>query len=235
MAEVQETKTQSTNNAGAVITWIEKLAAIIEKYGLKKIAYAMILLFMAIILGMFAFAPEVFVEKVEKAQEKAHATAVVKRIKAEPEVRSTLTDLRKDAMASRVFILETHNGGTNFANLPFLYVDLTYAEPSASLSWLESEYKNVRLSRYPFATRLFEDSYWMGTVDDLKEFDEELYLRLSKEGVKYMGTVMIYGQHLPSGVLGIIYTEDDEIPSPSVVKKMLIKYASPISALINND
>lgn len=235
MAEVQETKPQSTNNAGAVITWIEKLAAIIDKYGLKKIAYAIILLFMAIILGMFAFAPEVFVEKIEKAQEEAHATAVVKRIKSEPEIRSTLTDLRKEAASSRVFVLETHNGGTNFANLPFLYVDLTYAEPSASLSWLESEYKNVRLSRYPFATKLFEDSYWAGSIDELKDFDEELYLRLSKEGVRYMGAIMIYGQHLPSGTLGIIYTEDDEIPSASAVKKLLIKYASPISALINND
>ena len=136
------------------------------------------ILFIFIFVGQLVFNPESVVKKFEEINNKRHTEAVIKRLENEPEIRTNLIKLRNELNADRVYILETHNGGTNLAGLPFLYVDLTYAEPKSSLTWLESEYKNVRLSRYPWATELYQNGYYSEPNEYLKDLDPELYFRL---------------------------------------------------------
>ena len=225
---------QGSNNAGVVIGWIEKLSGLIKNVGLQNIITTIMLLFLVIIVGQTAFNPIGFVKKIQDIEAQQHTESVIKRIKAEPQIRELLVDLRGELNADRVYILETHNGGNNLANLPFLYVDLTYAEPKNVLTWMENEYKNVRLSRYPWATHLFDETYYCGDVEKMKDIDPELYYRLKNEDVKYMSSVMIYGKYNPSGVLGVVYTTDN-IPSENSIRRTLTKYASSLSILLNNE
>jgi hypothetical protein len=158
----------------------------------------------------------------------------MKRLNNEPQIREAVINLRSDLDADRVYILETHNGGENLANLPFLYVDLTYAEPRSQAAWMEEEYKNVRLSRYPWASEVFRQTYWSGTIEVLEELDPELYYRLKNEDVRFMASMMLYGTYNPCGVVGVVYT-DDNYPSDDTIKRVLMRYATTLSTLLNNE
>lgn len=227
---------QGSNNAGNVVGWIERIVQIVKKYGIQQIFMSFLILFIAIVIGIAAFNPNSIWKAVEKAQSKAHTEAVVKRIKAEPQIREALMNFKGEVRADRTFILEAHNGGSNLTNLPFLYVDLTYSEPKNSLTWLEQEYRNVRLSHYPLASFIFDNNFWFGSIDELKEIDEELALRLQKEDVMYFGMMMMYGKYNPSGTIGVVYINDySHMPSITVIRKAMLKYSSAISPLLNNE
>lgn len=229
-----ENTPMGSNNAGTVIGWFAKIGEWVEKHGLKSTFTGILVTFIAIIVGYFAFNPEAMFDKFREIEVKAHNEAIQKRIAAEPQIRASLIELRNVLFADRAYILETHNGGSNLSNLPFLYVDLTYAEPKKDFSWLESEYKNIRLSRYPWATHVYDNSFWFGPIEDLLTEDPELYYRLQSENVKYMGMLMMYGIYNPSGVLGVVYSEDVQ-PSVLEIKQTLLKYSALLSPLLNNE
>lgn len=222
-----------SNNVGNTIGWVERLTNLLKKSGLQNIILTILVLFVVTVAAQFVFNPEGIIEKYEEINEKRHTEAVIKRLENEPEIRANLISLKNELQADRVYILETHNGGTNLAGLPFLYVDLTYAEPKSSLTWLESEYKNVRLSRYPWATELYQNSYYSEPVDYLKNLDPELYFRLTSENVSYMAAIMMYGKNNPSGVIGVVYTNGDVMPSKDEIRKTLIKYSTILSPMFN--
>ena len=226
---------KGSNNAENVLNWVEKLSGMIKNSGLQNIIITLMVLFLVIVIGKVAFDPESFMTKIDGLRAKAHTEAIMKRMDAEPKIREAIVNLKYELNADRVYILETHNGGNNLANLPFIYVDLTYAEPKASLSWLENEYKNVRLSRYPWATQLYNDAYWSGNIEEISNIDQELYLRLKVEEVAYMADIVLYGTYNPSGVLGVVYTDLENKPSDEIIRRALIKYSSSLALLLNNE
>ena len=229
---MEERKTPDVNST---ISWLERLSNFIKKTGLKDIIVTIMVFFIVIVVGYVAFNPSGTIERFEQAMNKKHTESVMKRLNNEPKIRENLISLKNELNADRVYVLETHNGGSNLAGLPFLYVDLTYAEPKNVLSWLENEYKNVRLSRYPWASAVFENTFWSAPIEDLEELDPELYYRLKNEDVDYMAAIMMYGTYNPSGVIGVVYTDRSKAPSRKEINKILIKYCSTLSALFNNE
>lgn len=226
---------KSANNAENVIGWLERLSNLIKKSGIQNIFVTIMVLFLVIIAGEFAFYPEKLINRLEMLKQHAHSESIMKRMESSPKIRETIYHIRKELNADRVFILETHNGGSNLANLPFIYVDLSYAEPVADMAWLESEYTNVRLSRYPFATKMFEDSYWAGTMEEMETIDPELHYNLTNDGVGFLACQILYGNHSPSGVVGVVYKDPEKRPSNETIKKTLIKYRKQLSEYLCND
>lgn len=222
-------------DVNSTITWFERISAFIKKTGLKDIILTSMVLFMFIVIGYVAINPSGTIERFEKVMEEKHTESVMRRLNNEPKIRENLINMKNELNADRVYVLETHNGGTNLAGLPFLYVDLTYAEPRTSLSWLENEYKNVRLSRYPWASALYENNFWGAPIDDLESLDPELYHRLKSEDAEYMAAIMMYGTYNPSGVIGVVYTDISKAPTRKEINKIMIKYCSTLSPLFNNE
>ena len=216
------------------IGFIEKVGNLVKKYGVKDIILTVMVLFLVIVAGKVAFNPEGVFDKYNEIKEKQHTEAVAKRLNNEPKIREAVINLRSDLDADRVYILETHNGGENLSSLPFLYVDLTYAEPRSQAAWMEDEYKNVRLSRYPWASEVYKSTYWSDDIDNLTELDPELYHRLKNEGAKFMAVMMLYGTYNPCGVVGVVYTDDDH-PDDETIKRVMMRYASTLSTLLNNE
>lgn len=223
------------NNVDTTISWIERLFNFIKKAGIQNILITIMILFLVVVAGQAVFNPEGLVKKFERIVSEQHTESVMKRLNNEPAIRQNLIALRAELNADRAYILETHNGGTNLAGLPFLYVDLTYAEPKSAYQWLESEYKNVRLSRYPWATELYQNSFYAEPVEYLETLDPELYYRLKNENVVYMAAIMMYGTYNPSGVIGVVYTSEDQIPPKDEIRKTLFKYCASFSILFNNE
>ena len=233
--KITEQAKMSPEQVDKVITLMERVRGFIGKYGLKGTFTTLLTVFIAACVGYYVFNPGVILEQAQQIQIERHNEAMKARLNADPKIRSYLLEMKDELDADRAYILETHNGGTNLANLPFLYVDLTYAEPRNNLSWLEMEYNNLRLSRYPWANYIFNHGFWFGSISDIEEIDSELNQRLSKEGVSYMGMVMMYGEDsMPSGTLGVVYENDGDRPNDVEVLKIMQKYSNIISNLLEN-
>lgn len=233
--KITEQAKMSPEQVDKVITLMERVRGFIDKYGLKGTFTTLLTVFIAACVGYYAFNPGVILEQAQQIQIERHNEAVKARLNADPKIRSYLLEMKDELGADRTYILETHNGGTNLTNLPFLYVDLTYAEPRSNFSWLEREYTNLRLSRYPWANYIFNHGFWFGSISDIEEIDSELNQRLSKEGVSYMGMVMMYGEDsMPSGTLGVVYENDGDRPNDVEVLKIMQKYSNIISSLLEN-
>lgn len=230
MAEIP----QGSNNAGNVITWLEKLFNLIKKAGIQNIILSLMMLFVVIVVGQVAFNPESFIKRIETIQQEQHQKSINKRLEVTPKIRETMFELRDEIQADRVFVLEAHNGGQNLSNLPFLYVDLTYSEPKSTASWLMDEYINVRLSRYPCASLLFEETSFIMMIDEIKNVDPELYYRLEKDGVQCLCMMMLYMDKNPIGAIGATYTTVEKIPSKQIIKKSLLRHGVTITELISN-
>lgn len=227
---------QGSNNVGNALNWIEKLGGLIKNIGLQNVIMTIMVLFLVIVVGQAAFNPSGFIKRIEEVQIKQHTESVLKRIEADPEINAQMAALKAEISADRVIILETHNGGSNLTNLPFLYVDLTYCLPKKDMEWLEPEYKNIRLSRYPLAYHLYNEGYWSGPLEDMEVIDPELYLRIKKDGATYFGGVMIYGNDgVPCGLLCVEYTGSTENLVKGPIMKAVHKYSGILSPLLKNE
>ena len=223
-----------SNNSGNVIGWLERILRLKKDYGLGNILTAIMLLFITVVMGVVAFKPSVIVEEVQRIQNEQHVKAVDKRMKADPEIRTALADLRVELGADRVFVVEAHNGGSNLTNLPFLYVDMTYENVRGNEPLLEDEYKNVRLQRYGFCTFLYENNYWFGSVDDLAEVDPIFSYRIQGDGVKYIALLVLYGQYNLIGAVGVEYTTSIPMDA-NTVRIIANRYAGKLAILLNNE
>jgi hypothetical protein len=226
---------EKIENVNATLSWVERVFGFVKKAGIQNILITLMMVFLVAVVGQFVFNPEGLIKRYEQIVNEQHTESVIKRLNNEPAIRENLIQLKSELNADRVYILETHNGGANLAGLPFLYVDLTYAEPKSAYQWLESEYRNVRLARYPWASELYQNSFYAEPIDYLENLDPELYYRLKNEDVVYMAAIMMYGTYNPSGVIGVVYTNKDNIPDKSQIRRVLTKYTSTFAILFNNE
>lgn len=225
---------QGSNNVEKAITWVERLANVVKKMGLQNIVFSIMLLFLVIIVGHAAFNPESFMDKIDDIRNKRHTESVIKRINSYSEIKATMLSIQTDTKADRVLIYETHNGGSNLANLPFLYVDLTYGIPKDEFDALIDEYKNVRLSRYPWATALYEHNVWSAPIEKMEAVDPELYHRLVKEEVDYFYAILLYGKDtLPCGFVALVYKDRSTMPNREEVARIMLKYSNILATLLS--
>ena len=209
--KITEDMKTSTEELGGIVGLMERINRFVKKNGLKGTFTSLLTLFIAAVIGFFILNPGAFFEKFQDFSQQKHELAIKQRLEADPKIRTALAYFRAETGCDRAYILEAHNGGGNLNNLPFLYADLTYLEPKETYIYVEAEYKNFRLSRYPWASYVIERGFWFGPIEDCKELDPELFYRLKNEGVGYMGMYVMYGKSgLPSACLGIVFNELDE-------------------------
>ena len=236
MVEDKKNMKTTTTEINNVVGLMERVKRFINKEGLKGTFTSLLILFIAACVGYFILNPGTVFEKFQEYSIEKHEEGIKQRLQADPQIRSLLSDFRSSINADRAYILEAHNGGSNLNNLPFLYADLTYMDPRNKYDIIESEYKNFRLSRYPWASYVIEHGYWYGPIEDCMESDPEMYYRLKNEEVAYMGMYVMYGKNgLPTACLGVIFKEKEDIPSVREVIKSMQVYSNQINVFLNSN
>lgn len=233
MSESENKIPQGSNNVEKALTWVERIAGIVKKMGVQNIILSIMVLFLVIVVGHAAYDPASFMDRLDKIREQRHTESVIKRINSYGEINTTMVSIMEETRADRVLIYETHNGGSNLANLPFLYVDLTYGIPKDEFDALIDEYKNVRLSRYPWATALYEHNVWSAPIEEMETVDPELYYRLKKEEVDYFYAILLYGKDtLPCGFVALVYKDRANMPERKEIARIMLKYSNILAALL---
>ena len=210
----------------------------INRQGLKNTFLTIMLLFLCITVGYYAFNPMAIINRVEVTQIKAHNESIQKRKDADQVIKSSIVEMRNVLGAQRSFVFETHNGGQNLAGLPFLYVDMTYDEPVNGMKKLQDEYKNISQTRYDIMDDVFDLNFWCGSIDDVEKVDKELYYRLQKEDVTYLALLILYGEYNIIGGIGITYNTINEIEpviaNETIIRRELYKYGSQITKALTS-
>ena len=222
---------QGMENAGTIISWLKPVSQFIRKSGIMGAITTILVIFLTIIVGNVAINPTGMIEKVEEIRDKKHTEAVLERMNSDVVIQDAVKDMRRELYADRVLVFETHNGGSSLNNLPFIYVDLSFEEKRPELPPLIDEYKNLRLSRYPFFVHLYTDLFWFGAVKDIEEIDPSLYYRMSEDGDKYAAFQVTFGKELVSGAICVVYNDTTEI-SEAYMRSTLYKYGSKIGPLL---
>ena len=228
----EEVKKPETNISNETLGGFGKIMELSKKYGFGSMFFgALFLVFFSWMLYLGAN-PNVIFEKYNQYVTEKHNASIDYRIKTAPIIRSELNQLALETEAERAYILEFHNGKSNPSGLQWQYGDLTFINDGTDD--ITDEMQNVSLSRYNFANVIYECGYWAGSIDELTSLDERFYNRMRVNGGKYFVFQMMYGANMREiGVLGISFLEIPEEMSTDALIRIVHKYSSSISPLLD--
>ena len=228
----EEVKKQETNISNETLGGFGKIMELGKKYGFGSMFLGVMFFVFISWMTYVAANPSVIFEKYNQYVTEKHNASIDYRIKTAPIIRSELNQLALETEAERAYILEFHNGKSNPSGLQWQYGDLTFINDGTDD--ISDEMQNVSLSRYNFANVIYECGYWAGSIDELTSLDERFYNRMRVNGGKYFVFQMMYGANMREiGVLGISFLEIPEEMSTDALIRIVHKYSSSISPLLD--
>ena len=184
---------------------IERILELIKKYTfIDWLKSCVLILIIAAIVGIISNPSYIF-DKYEEWKEKEHAERIEKRMVNNEKLHILSEKLMYKVGAKRVMILELHNGLENSAGMPFSKCSATYEALNDGVKPVAEQYQNTNLSLMPFATYLFENGYWCGDVDDIKEIDRGLYFKLKANETEHLAACVIEGVDKPLAFLFVSF------------------------------
>jgi hypothetical protein len=138
--------------------------------------------------------------------DKDHKKSVEYRMKSTPIIINYLNNLAVETHAHRAFIMEYHNGKSNSTGLQWQFADLTFSNDNTDHNMYN--YVDMPLTDSPHTLYLHRNTYFVGTIEELKELDKKLSLRMESNDYVYCSMMMIYGKNLePIGYLALSFKE----------------------------
>lgn len=146
-----------------------------------------------------------------------------------------LKDILSDLDCDRVFVFEMHNGTNNTSGLPFKFAQMTYEDASKGTRYVCETYTNLNMSNYNLPIYLIRNIFWCGTREELAEIDPKLAQRVEDDDDIYLAFITINGVKGELGMLGIAYTEADEIKSESRIRTSLTRASQKLPSYIDKN
>ena len=163
--------------------------------------YGLTVFFFYIIISQ-GFIFDSYKEKLDKD----HKKSVEYRMKSTPIIINYLNSCAIESGANRVFIMEYHNGKSNSTGLQWQFADLTFSNNNTEHSMYN--YVDMPLTDSPHVLHLHKNTFFVGTMDELKMIDRKLALRMESNDYQYCAMMMIYGSKLePIGYLALSFKE----------------------------
>lgn len=193
------------NNLGESIGWLERALIIIEKYKVGTILKSFIILILLALFVGFINNPTYIFDKYKEWEEERHKELIEKRLATNAKVHNICDRLLFKVDASRVLILELHNGNAGEGGLPFAKATCTYEALNFDVIPVANQYDGVNLSLIPFADVMFKEGYWCGDAEDLMNIDKSLYYRLMSNGTEHFAACLIRGVDKPLAIMFVSF------------------------------
>lgn len=212
---------------------LQRLLNLQSKYGFFSILKGLLILLITGYVMFFTLNPTYLLEKIDNAKSEQHEDAVAKRIKSDSEIRLILERTLHKSDASRTWLIEFHNGNSNLSSgLPFLFGSMRLEATKDSIPTVEEEYADFSLSRYPLLTKVIEDGYFIGNIEDVKPLDPKLYFKMKSNNVNEVAFLALYNGNKPLGIAGITYCNGAPMNKEKVgmmIRKAGVKIATLLS------
>lgn len=201
--------------------WFLKLIEAIDTLGFGTVMSALIIVI--ILFAMYTVWHWVrsggFTDLIRKQQEEREKKASHARLFANSKISELLLRLLVETYGDRASILEMHNGKDNPKGLPFLYLDMTYERKRDGVPSLVDECHDLNLSHFEMSNYLFENRFFIGTVEELRHIDSYFVDRLCKNDIKYLAIIMI-NTDSEIGFLQVHYSDKPKISKQKIHAKM---------------
>lgn len=198
------------DNTDRGLSFIERGLAIVEKYKIKTILKAVMVVLIAAATIGFINNPTWIFEQYEAYKEREHQEQLDMRTINNEKIQHLLDKSLYKIGCDRITLLECHNGQIGNGGLPFAKCSATFEVMDNGVWPIGNQYQDQNLSLIPFATYLFKTGYWCGDIEDLEKYDRGLYHRMSSNGTKHFAACVIEGIDAPLAFLFITYTEPIE-------------------------
>ena len=210
----QEEKKQPIVIEGGLINnflgLLERGFKLIKEVGVVKfVGYAILLAFTSLFF-YFIFNPEKIFELYDNWKDRRHDYLMEMRMDNAPKIQSLLDKLTFRIDASRVLLLEMHNGNTSVGGIPFTKCSATFEGLNIGVHPIANQYQNQNLSLIPFSSYLFDCGYWCGDTEALLELDRALYFKMKANNTEHFAACVIEGVDKPLAFLIISF---DKLPT----------------------
>jgi hypothetical protein len=186
--------------------WFDRLLQIAEKYKIRTILKAVLILLIISASVGFVLNPHWVFEQYNKWQNKQHQEQIEWRVENNLVIQSKLDKLLYSTGANRCVIMSLHNGLNDINNVPFLRASAIFESINNTYP-IGNQYQKVVLSLFPFSNHLYFNDYWYGNVEDLKSIDVNLYHKLAGNCTKHFCAVTIQGVDKKIGFLFLTFQE----------------------------
>lgn len=200
---------EKRKNVDSILKWIGDAATLVTNHGAWKILSSVMVLCVSIMMITITLNPGIVLEKIEEYTERVAESKKAWREKNDPIIRSDMRNMMYHLDASRVSVMEFHNGKSNPGGLGFYYVDMTYEVCKEGYPNIANQYVNVNLSLLNIPTILYREGYWYGTTDELRKTDPMLANMIENNGTKWIALILLES----SCELGILEVSFDEAPT----------------------
>jgi hypothetical protein len=185
-----EVKITNTENA---IGWLERFLKLVKEYGSKRIFTSTLFIIFVSAIFYFGLNPTKGFEIYDAWKERQHDEKMELRMQVGPKIQAITDKLTFKVDATRVLVLELHNGNTGGGGLPFTKCSATYESVNINKIPIASQYQEVNMSLMPFANHLFQQGYWCGDIDTLEKIDRSLAYRMKSNHTEHFAACVIEG------------------------------------------
>lgn len=211
---------------------IEKALNLIKQYKFIDFVKAFFIIMMIAFMTFCITKPDKVFEYFNNAGKKAHDELLEQRLNQTHKIQASIDRLLYKVNASRVTLLEMHNGTNSMGGLPFLKATATFEALNDNVMPVSNQYNEVNLSLIPFATKLFNEGYWCGDTQEMKKIDKSLCYKILSNGTEHFAAIVIYGVDKPIGFLFVTFEDTDVEHDCNLVKREIEKTAREVSLLM---
>lgn len=198
-------------NTSKGLNLLDKVLGMVDKYKISTILKSLFLLLIISFSIAFASHPTWIFDKYIEYEEKIHAEKMSLRLRNTDKIQTLLEKNLYKIGADRIVLLELHNGANGEGGLPFYKCSATYESINDGVFPVSSQYQSVNLSLMPFASYLFQNRYFYGTIEDISNIDRALYYKMASNSAKRVYATVIEGVDKPIAFLFVTFQNDGEI------------------------
>lgn len=213
------------------LSFIERGLAIVEKYKIKTIFKAVFVILIAAATVGFIKNPTCVFEWYEEWKEKQHQEQMDIRTINNEKIQHLLDKSLYKIGASRILLLECHNGNSGIGGLPFNKCSATFEVMDTAFP-VASQYQDQQLSLIPFSSYLFKNGYWCGDIEELESIDKGLYHRMSANNTSHFAACVIEGVDKPLAFLFVSFDELNEIHDCVLVREQIRHISLEVALLL---
>lgn len=163
--------------------------------------------------------------------------SVSKRLIYHDEVYDCLKTTLYSLNADRIFIEELHNTVSNFGDLGFVKLTMSYElinqHKDIPITYISHSYREQQASLYQIPLYLKRNGFFQGTQEEVSKIDNRYGFNMANEGDKYAAYIMIPGKkNRPIiGWIGIAWRDLNSVPKAETIKSELSTLTKDIAPL----
>lgn len=219
-------------NTSTAIGWFERVLDLADKYRITTVLKSVFIILL--IAGTVGFIknPTWIFEKYQDWQDKQHIEKLAHRLEHNEKLHIMTEKLMYKVNADRVLLLELHNGNTGLGGFPFAKCSATYEALNDGIVPVAHQYQDLNLSLMPFASKLFDEGYWCGDTQDLKEIDKALCYRMLGNDTSHFAGIVIQGVDKPIAFLFVKFRDVGTEHDCGEIKRIIEENAFQIALLL---